>query len=66
MSVNVYDRYPFDERYKPTGAGTSICVSQQSHTKRYCEGCQQYKPKTASSLHKGWRCVDCKRKELKS
>ena len=57
------DRDRFDERHRPTTPGTSVCVSQRSHTQRYCEGCGEYKPSNELPHVKGWRCHDCKTKE---
>jgi TPP-dependent indolepyruvate ferredoxin oxidoreductase alpha subunit len=51
------------QRRKTTTPGTSICVSQLAHARRFCEGCREYKAKNASLFVKGWRCTDCQLKE---
>ena len=55
------DHPPYGQ-YKPVGTGTSICLSNLAQTRRYCEGCHTYKPKTTAPAVKGWRCHDCKTK----
>ena len=57
------DHVVFDERHRPTTPGTSIGISQLTHTRRFCESCGEYRPKNSSPFVKGWRCTDCKSKE---
>jgi hypothetical protein len=59
-----------ENRYDADGGGNHVDAEKRrsanggglfiSYQKRFCEHCQQLKPKPKTRLVKGWKCADCK------